>query len=87
MIPQPYHPIDCNFYDILLDRATRVLTCHLVIQDFDGSQRELRSYIEDVYTQNHEEFLLLRNGQKLRLDQILSVDGIEPSHLGSCRLR
>lgn len=82
---EKYKPIDCNYYDLLLDRATRKVGVELVY--FSEGERILKSCtFKDVYTKKGEEFLLLGTGELIRLDQIISVDGIEPPKNGSCEI-
>jgi len=83
MINKKYTPIDCNFHDILLDKATRK---SLVALDYNsplGIQRK-EIVIMDVYTKEGEEFLLTNSGETIRLDQIVSLDGNEPTKVSAC---
>lgn len=73
---QKYIPIDCNFHDILLDRATRGVIVKLIYcREERLNEKEI--IIKDVYTRQGEEFLLTSEGGIIRLDQIISLDGIE----------
>lgn len=78
-----YTPIDCNFHDILLDRATRQSAVVLEYVDSDGIQCK-EAVIKDVYTKEGEEFLLTHSGETIRLDQIVSLDGKEPTKVSAC---
>jgi Rho-binding antiterminator len=79
----PYQPIDCNFYDILLERATLRRPARIVYTTPTGPQ-ELEALIADVYTQNKEEFMRLHTGQLIRLDQLITVDGIPLPESNRC---
>ncbi len=79
----PYHPIDCNFYDVLLDRATRKHPAQIQYLTADGPHT-LEAIIMDVYTQNKAEFMQLDNGLHIRLDQLIAVDGIPLPEGGQC---
>lgn len=81
-----YIPIDCGFHDTLLDRATRRSVIELVYLDADEMPRTKHIVIKDVYTKQKEEFLLMNDGEIIRLDQIVSVDGIEPPKNSNCHL-
>ena len=70
-----YFPIDCNFHDILLDRTTRNSVIELEYLVEEVAQLKITS-IKDVYAKEGEEFLLLKDGEIVRLDRIKSVDGI-----------
>ena len=70
-----YVPIDCSFHDILLDRTTRKSVIELAYLVKEVVQLK-RTSIIDVYAKEGEEFLLLGDGEIVRLDRIKSVDGI-----------
>ena len=73
---QKYTPIDCSFHDILLDRATRKSKVELIYNTAEG-QKKKQVIIKDVFTKQGEEFLQMSEGEIIRLDQIISVDGIQ----------
>ena len=83
MTNKKYTPIDCNFHDIILDRATRKSIVVLEYNSTEGIQSK-EVVIKDVYTKEGEEFLLTGSGEAIRLDQIVSLDGQEPPHDTSC---
>ena len=70
-----YSPINCNSHDKLLHHATRRDLVELGVESTDGRPRMLKVLIRDVYTSKSEEFALLSNGERVRLDQILSLNG------------
>jgi transcriptional antiterminator Rof (Rho-off) len=78
-----YKPIDCGFHDILLDRITRGNIVDLEYSD-SGKKCRNRVVLKNVYTRQHEEFLVFGEDQTIRLDQILSVDGICRPGMESC---
>lgn len=82
---QSYKPINCNFHDILLDRATRRVVVKLVYLSL-GVLVEKETIFKDVFTKTGEEFLLMGDGEKIRLDQISSVDGISLPKDSACRI-
>ena len=71
-----YQPIDCHYYDRLEAWATRRTPCLLVFLDEEGGQQEVSGLIADLYTVNKAEYLRMDNGLTLRLDRLLSVNGI-----------
>jgi len=81
-----YIPIDCGFHDLLLDRATRRSVVELEYLDSNAQATTKATVIKDVYTKQKEEFLLMDDGEIIRLDQIVSVDGIKPKGDNSCRI-
>jgi Rho-binding antiterminator len=72
---QTYKPIDCNIYDVLLEKATLKKECTIV---FTSGEKTITTtaIIVDVYTKTKEEFALLNDGTIIRLDKIVSVDGV-----------
>ena len=76
-----YTPIDCGFHDILLHYATKGKYAKVNYYDEFGGIRTEMSVIKDVYTQAGEEFMLLANGYKIRLDKLIALDEyIAPQH-------
>ncbi len=71
-----YQPIDCNYYDRLEAWATMQTLCVLAFRDEEGLPREVSARITNLYTLNKAEYLQLDNGLVVRLDRLLSVNGI-----------
>lgn len=71
-----YQPINCDYYDRLEAWATMHTICLLVFQDEAAGEQQVSARIEDLYTLNKVEYLRLDNGLLIRLDQLLSVNGI-----------
>ena len=71
-----YIPINCDTYDVLLAKATLRINCNIKYFSKNGDTAQIWARIMDVYTKAKEEFILLDNGQVLRLDEIESVDGV-----------
>lgn len=71
-----YQPIDCNYYDRLEAWATMGATCVIAFLDGAGGAQEVTARIRNLYTLNKAEFLQLDNGLVIRLDQLVSVNGI-----------
>lgn len=70
-----YRPINCSFYDILEANATLKKTIRVVFLTTDGQQTETQGRIVNLFTKNKEEFVALSDGNLIRLDQLISVDG------------
>ena len=81
-----YKPIDCSFHDILLDRATRKVEVNLKYL-LDNKLEEKLTVFKDVYTKSKEEFLVLEDGETIRLDQIISVDDNNLPVSNSCQIK
>jgi Rho-binding antiterminator len=74
-LDQPYIPIDCSRHDELLALATLRRPCALQAAFPDGGTVDLAGVIEDVYTETGAEYLRLRDGPTVRLDQIHTLNG------------
>lgn len=77
MAEKPYHPVSCDFHSELELRALRRQPTKIRYRNVDESETTLTATIADLYTRNGEEFLLLPNGLEIRLDRLVSVDGLE----------
>ena len=71
-----YIPINCGFHDQLLDRITRRSFVKLEYVT-NGTTTVKNTIFKDIYTHKKEEFILLKNGEIIRLDHIISIDGIQ----------
>lgn len=69
-----YKPINCEFHDKLLDKATLKKACEITYNATEG-QKTTIDIIVDVYTKNKAEYMQLSQGLIIRLDHIISVDG------------
>ncbi len=70
-----YQPIDCNFYDNFEAAIVTRRPVALVYRDVFGDNVILTTRLKDLKTYLTEEFVQLANGEWLRLDRIVSVDG------------
>ncbi|MDH7453904.1 Rho-binding antiterminator [Luteimonas composti] len=79
-----YHPISCDFHDVLEAIATRRGRVRIEFRSDQGLQaREAR--IVDLGHGSDGEYMTLDTGESVRLDRIVSVDGITlapPGQLG-----
>ena len=71
-----YQPIDCDYYDRLEAWATMQTDCLIVFKDAEGKEQQLTAKIADVYTKDKIEYLKTDPGLVIRLDALLSVNGI-----------
>ncbi len=75
-IMKKYKPISCDFYDELELLAMRKTPCQILFRkDAQGELQTIQGTINDLYTRNKEEFLLLSDSTEIRLDQLVSVNG------------
>ncbi len=70
-----YIPISCHYHDELEALATHRKTVEIIFYD-RSSQKSVESRITDFITRAKEEFLVLENGRHIRLDHLISVDGL-----------
>jgi transcriptional antiterminator Rof (Rho-off)/uncharacterized damage-inducible protein DinB len=69
-----YIPIDCNFYDELVLLAMRKTPIKIKLNNFI---EDTLVSINDIVTTKKEEFLMLSDGRKIRLDDIQGLNGSE----------
>lgn len=70
-----YEPISCAIHDQLEALAVRGRTIRLVYRTSRGAAERVRSRILDIYASEGAEYLLLENGQRIRLDRIVEFRG------------
>ena len=73
-----YFPVDTDLIDDLEHFALDRIHVRLVYLDHTSTQTELRGNIDEVYTKDHQEFLRMKDGREMRLDQILEVHTSKP---------
>ncbi|MEL7161419.1 MAG: hypothetical protein AAFN92_11745 [Bacteroidota bacterium] len=78
-----YQPIDCNFYDNFEAAIVTRREIDLVYRDPFGKDIAIKTQLSDLKTHRTEEFVQLADGRWLRLDRIVSVDGVAAG--ASCR--
>jgi Rho-binding antiterminator len=70
-----YRSIGCSYYDQLEALSVKRTRCAIVYRDGDA-ERTTEGIIKDLYAKDAAEFLTLDNGTVIRLDHIVSVNGI-----------
>lgn len=71
-----YRPVSCEFHDVLEATATRRIAAGIAFLDPQGHLQWRRARIADVVTRAGGEFIQLDTGEEVRLDRIVSVDGV-----------
>jgi Rho-binding antiterminator len=71
-----YEPIDCSDHDRLESLATLRQQARISWRTEDGSVRTVEDLIEDVYARDGAEYLRTVGGEVVRLDALVSVDGM-----------
>ena len=72
---EKYIPINCDFYDEIELRALRKSKCSIVFRNEQNEEETVVGIITNVYAKNKEEFLVINNEVKFRLDRLISIDG------------
>jgi Rho-binding antiterminator len=72
---ETYRSIGCSYYDQLEAYAVKRTRCSIVYRS-DESDKTAEGIIVDLFAQDSAEFLKLDDGTMIRLDHIVSVNGI-----------
>ncbi len=74
-LAKPYVPIDTDLVDDIEHYSSDQMHVVIEYKDRDFSTKTMRGFIADVYTtKQSEEFLKMKDGRILRLDQLLKVE-------------
>lgn len=73
---QDYQPISCSFYNRLENLAALEKPVPLVYLSDQGTESFPAAIIEEMYMREKVEYLRLQGGLEIRLDRLLSVNGI-----------
>ncbi len=74
---EPYCPISCDFHSELELLALRRTAIEIHYRNNDRAETTVHAPILDLYTRNGEEFLLLPGQKEIRLDCLISVNGLK----------
>ncbi len=83
---EKYVPINCNYYDELEALATRRQSVPIAYKNENGDRLEVESVIVDFFIKDKVEFLQLRSGLNIRLDYLISVNGLLLPTDGTCQI-
>lgn len=78
-----YQPIDCNFYDNFEAAIVQRRSVKIEYRGIGRSPLRVETRLLDTKTDKTEEYVQFRNGDWLRLDRVISVDGVAAGE--SCR--
>ncbi len=81
---EKYIPIDCNYFDRLFEVITRRQEALLVYTNLENVPVAVTTKFFNIYTKEGEEFLQLVDGTVIRLDKIISLNGIEVPKSKAC---
>jgi len=71
-----YRPISCEFHDVLESLATRRRRAVVVYRTDDGTTRQTEATLADLFGRGGIEYVTLDSGEEIRLDRLVSVDGV-----------
>jgi len=72
-----YIPVNCEFHDYLEEFAMRRKQVSVHFFSEDGAARQRDAVITDVFAREGADYMTLSSGELIRLDRLVSVDGIE----------
>lgn len=79
-IPDPngdiYHPVSCEFHDVLEAAAVLRKQVPVVVRAADGTTSTRTARITDVYARDGADYMTLDSGETIRLDALAAVDGV-----------
>ncbi len=78
-----YIPISCAYYDEFEAAAVKRIECTIVYKD-KNEEKTINAKVIDFKTINKEEFMILDNGLKIRLDKIVLFNDLSPSDKDYC---
>ena len=70
-----YHPVNCEFHDLLEDLATLRRSAKIGFRDESDITQHRDAVITDVFARDGGEYVSLNTGETLRLDRLVEVDG------------
>ncbi len=77
---QPYKPTSRDFYEELEVLVMQKKQCRIAYQAPNGAVNTLNDRVYRLYKREDEEYLVLEKGLEIRLDYIISIDGMQLSH-------
>lgn len=77
MSEKNYKPISCDFHSELELRALHKKPVEIKFRDEKNEETSITALIDDLVTHKDGEFLILPDERKIRLDKLISVDGLK----------
>lgn len=74
-----YQSISCSYYDQLEAYAVKRTQC-IIVHD-DNGEKTISGIIVDVFAKEGAEYLKLNNGTVIRLDYLISINGVPVSNI------
>lgn len=73
----PYIPINCSFYDYFEAFAVQRQIVTVVYLNEGGESIRVQSRIQDLFSREKVEYVLLENGTRIRLDYVEELEGMK----------
>lgn len=73
----PYEPVSCDFIDQLEVYSLHKTPINVKVMNDDGEVAWIKGTVQDIFTQDHAEFVKLTEGSEIRLDRILEVKALQ----------
>lgn len=73
-----YKPISCNFHDELEAICVLKKKCEIIYSDGEA-EKSITGLIKDIITKKDGEFIEMDGGETIRLDKLISVNGLKLS--------
>jgi Rho-binding antiterminator len=74
--PTDYQPINCELHDVLEAAATLRKPVAILSTSPDGASSRRKARITDIFGKDRIEYVVLDNGETIRLDALTEVDGV-----------
>jgi hypothetical protein len=74
-ISSTYMPVDPDFYDVIEDQKNQGMEIKIFFFSDNSELDSTTGKIEMIIHENRSEFLKLDNGDKVRLDRIITING------------
>ena len=78
-----YIPISCAFYDEFEAAAVKRIECTILYKD-ENEEKTVIAKVVDFKTKDKQEFMILDNGLKIRLDKIVLFNNLSPEDKNYC---
>jgi hypothetical protein len=72
---EPYQPISRDVYEVLEEKYLLKEAFNLTFQQDYIKRTIIDAIIMDLYTEDGAEYMILEGGVRLRLDQVLAING------------
>jgi Rho-binding antiterminator len=72
----PYRIVSCGFRDVMEAATVLRKSTVLIILNENEIEETIEGLIRDIFTEKGAEYLVMNGGRIIRLDRVMSVDGV-----------